>query len=80
MFFNGVGSMDLIYSYLVFGLGFYVGLALNNLESFSRADTLSIIRGFLVGCIFWPIGIILKAYWYYIMIIESKKGMNKHEI
>jgi len=50
--------LDLIILYFIFGDGFYVGLCCNNSKGFVGADCSSILRGVLIGLIFWPIGLI----------------------
>lgn len=47
-------------NYFVFGLGLYIGLALNNPMSFLDANAAGLIRGFLLAVVFWPIGIVIK--------------------
>lgn len=44
-------------NYLIFGLGFYIGLCLSNLETFDDTDFIDGVRGFLLGFVFWPVGI-----------------------
>jgi len=48
--------------YLVFGLGFYLGLAIQDPEGFVQADAAAILRGLLLGVVFWPIGLAIKTY------------------
>lgn len=50
----------MIAEYLIFGAGFYIGLALNNPTSFMDVDTAALFRGILLCFIFWPIGLIVK--------------------
>lgn len=52
--------MDIVIAYFSFGAGMYIGLALNNPMSFMDADAASLIRGFLIGFIFWPVGLVVK--------------------
>lgn len=49
-------------AYALFGAGFYIGLALNNPDSFLEASAVSLIRGLLIGFIFWPIGLVVKLF------------------
>jgi hypothetical protein len=48
--------------YFTFGIGFYIGLALKNPKSFVNANSAAIIRGLLLGVVFWPIGVILETW------------------
>lgn len=38
------------------GVGFYLGLAVKNPIGFVEADAAALIRGFLLGIPFWPVG------------------------
>lgn len=49
--------------YLTFGLGFYLGLALKNPKGFVDAGAGDLIRGVLLGILFWPIGLIVQVIW-----------------
>jgi hypothetical protein len=46
--------------YLVFGIGFYIGAAIKDPQGFSDADAASLIRGLIIGILFWPIGLIIQ--------------------
>ena len=48
--------------YLTFGLGFYIGMALQNPTSFTNADTASLLRGLILGVLAWPIGVMYQLY------------------
>lgn len=50
--------INIIIIYFIFGAGFYIGLTANNPCSFKNGTTASLIRGFLLGFIFWPVGLI----------------------
>jgi hypothetical protein len=52
--------MNSLVLYFTFGVGLYIGLTLNNPMSFLKASAAAIIRGLLLGIVFWPIGIIIK--------------------
>ena len=52
--------MIFLYCYLCIGIGFYLGLSLNNPMSFLDADAAGLIRGFILAVPFWPIGVIIK--------------------
>lgn len=47
--------------YFAFGVGFYVGLALKDPRGFVKADTASLLRGIVLGIVFWPIGLIVQT-------------------
>lgn len=55
--------MNFIFGYLFFGLGFYIGLALNNPKSFRNVHLASIIRGLVFAIILWPISLITYPLW-----------------
>ena len=46
--------------YFTFGLGLYIGLALNNPMSFLDANASGLIRGLILGILLWPICIIIR--------------------
>ena len=46
-------------TYLAIGLGFYLGISLCRLDSFKDATLVSIVRGFVLGLLFWPIGAVV---------------------
>lgn len=46
--------------YFAFGVGFYLGLAVKDPKGFTDADAASLIRGLLLGIVFWPIGLIVQ--------------------
>jgi len=43
--------------YFSVGVGFYIGLSLHNPKGFINANAAALIRGFLLGVPFWPIGL-----------------------
>ena len=45
--------------YFAIGLGFYLGVSLCRLHSFKGATIMSILRGFILGLLLWPVGIVL---------------------
>lgn len=45
--------------YAFFGLGFYTALCAVKHETFRDADFVSLLRGFLIGCVFWPVGLVI---------------------
>ena len=47
-------------SYFLIGAGFYVGLACKDPHGFVNANSASLIRGFLLGVVFWPVGLIVQ--------------------
>ncbi len=53
--------MDNIYLYLLFGLGIYFGMALNNTKSFKEAKIIHIFNGLVICWLLWPIGVLLKV-------------------
>lgn len=50
-------------AYFSVGCGFYLGLSSMNPFGFIEADAASLIRGFLLGVVFWPIGLIYQVYY-----------------
>jgi uncharacterized membrane protein (DUF373 family) len=50
--------MDYFRMYIIFGLGFYLGLAMFARETFYKASVFSIIKGIILGIVLWPIGMI----------------------
>lgn len=48
--------------YLTFGLGFYIGLAVNNPDSFRNASVMSIVRGLVLALLLWPLALILLPF------------------
>lgn len=58
-----------ITAYFAFGIGFYLALAMSNIKSFMDATPADLIRGILVGLIFWPIGLVIQLY---VKLMESK--------
>ena len=56
-----VENRAMIEVYLAIGLGFYVGLALKDPKGFIDANSAALIRGFLLGVIFWPIGVVVQT-------------------
>lgn len=46
--------------YLIFGAGFYIGMCAKDPSGFIDADLASIIRGLLIGLVFWPIGLTVQ--------------------
>lgn len=63
----------MIIEYLIFGAGFYIGLALNNPSSFVDADAAALLRGILLCFVFWPIGLIIKL----ILVIGNPNERRK---
>jgi len=61
--------------YFAVGIGFYLGLALKDPKGFINADSAAIIRGLLLGVVFWPIGMIVQTY-LSIEALNEKKGKN----
>lgn len=59
--FGDINMLFFISHYIFFGLGFYTGMSLKEPATFIHADTASIIRGFLLGILFWPIGLIIQV-------------------
>jgi hypothetical protein len=47
--------------YFTFGAGFYVGLASHKPKAFIDADSASLIRGFLMGVVLWPVGLTFQV-------------------
>lgn len=58
--------------YIFFGLGFYIALTTCNPKGFAKADMASLLRGILLGLVFWPIGLIFQIY-IAIKLLESNK-------
>lgn len=52
--------IEVLISYLSFGAGMYIGMALNNPMSFMKANSASLIRGVLLCFLFWPVGLVAK--------------------
>jgi len=50
-------------SYLMIGVGFYLGLAVCRLNSFRGATFMGILRGAVLGILIWPLAI-LAVYLY----------------
>ena len=48
--------------YFMFGLGFYIGLACKDPEGFVEANASSLLRGLLLGIVFWPVGLIVQVF------------------
>ena len=48
--------------YLTFGVGFYIGLALNNASSFRNATKIEITRGLVLAIFFWPVALALIPF------------------
>lgn len=46
--------------YFIFGIGFYIGLACKEPEGFVNSSVAGLIRGLLLGILFWPIGIVVS--------------------
>jgi hypothetical protein len=65
--------LEILSYYLIFGIGFYIGLALKDTRSFLNANIESILRGLLLGIIFWPIGLIIQI----VFAIQDLKPKNK---
>lgn len=58
----------MMYLYFSFGAGLYIGMAIKDPSGFVGATAASLIRGFLLCFVFWPIGLLLKLIE---IIIES---------
>lgn len=52
---------ELICLYFSFGCGFYIGTSVARVASFVSADLASLLRGILLGLVFWPIGLIIQT-------------------
>lgn len=63
----------MIVTYLYIGLGFYLGLAASNPKSFGTSDLSGLIRGILMGFLFWPIGIMFKIA-LFVYELKEKRG------
>jgi hypothetical protein len=48
--------------YLSVGCGFYLGLSAMNPFGFVDANAAGLIRGFLLGLVFWPVGLMYQVY------------------
>jgi len=46
-------------AYMTFGIGFYIGASVCDLESFKGASGFSVLKGFIFGFALWP----LALYW-----------------
>lgn len=51
---------EILIAYIFTGIGFYFGLCLKNIKAFQYATTADIIRGLLLGLIFWPVGLVVQ--------------------
>lgn len=58
--------------YIAFGLGMYVGMCLKDPNGFVDADAAGLIRGFLLCCVFWPLGLLLQLIIIGINIYQGK--------
>lgn len=52
--------IEFIIMYLIFGAGFYIGLAMNSSMEFLNVPLVGLLRGFILCFLFWPIGLIAK--------------------
>lgn len=59
--------------YFAFGIGFYIGLCSKDPRGFVNASAAAILRGLLLGILFWPIGLIVRTVW---AINELSKGAS----
>lgn len=66
--------LTIIGMYLVFGFGFYLGLALKDPKGFINADVDSMTRGMFLGILFWPVGLIVQTHWAINKLSEPKEG------
>lgn len=64
--------MSMLAVYFSFGLGFYTGLALKDPMGFVNASSADLIRGLLLGIVFWPIGLVIQI----IFTIERMNNGN----
>ena len=65
--------MSFLLGYLLLGIGFYIGMVLNNHKTFIGAPTSSVINGLLLGLVFWPIGMVVKLIMVIVPIMNSEK-------
>jgi len=49
--------------YFGFGIGFYMALAIVRKNTFHHTGPDSIIRGAILGVVFWPIAILISPLW-----------------
>lgn len=66
-----------MFEYLIFGCGMYVGMALNNPQSFTKADSASLIRGAILCFLIWPIGLISKLI---MILLEPNEPFNDGDL
>lgn len=60
--------------YFAFGLGFYIGLAVKDPHGFVDASAAALIRGLLLGIVFWPIGLIVQVV--FALLVPKKKKVS----
>lgn len=66
--------METILSYyFIFGLGFYVGMSLKDPKVFIGTDLAGVLKGLLLGLVFWPLGIVVQG----ILAIEGTNQSKK---
>lgn len=52
---------EILVWYFSFGIGFYVGMCVKDPWGFVDASVAAILRGLLLGIVFWPIGLIIQV-------------------
>jgi hypothetical protein len=60
---KGIAIMTYLFAYILFGFGFYIGLALSRTDSFKNQSISSVLKGFILGFLFWPLAIVLWPLW-----------------
>ncbi len=69
--FLAIGSL-----YFTFGLGLYLGLALKDPKGFLKADAAGLMRGLILGILFWPIGLIVQV----LFVIDQLEGVDEDSL
>jgi hypothetical protein len=63
---------EILRLYFTFGLGFYIGLVAKEPEGFVEAKTAALLRGLLLGIVFWPIGLIVQVVFAIMKLSEAE--------
>jgi hypothetical protein len=67
---------EILRLYFTFGVGFYIGLVAKEPEGFVSANAAALLRGILLGIVFWPIGLIVQVVFAIFKLSDAERDKS----